>query len=438
MRKIAIIGGGSFGFTRNLVTDILSFPELSESRIALMDIDERRLEFSRRAVQRIIDTGNYPASVSATTSREEALEGADAVICTILVGGVHVFRHDVEIPKKYGVDINCGDTRGPAGIARAMRTIPTIRAIAGDMERLCPQALFLNYTNPMGMVCRAVLEDSSVQMAGLCHSVQHVAGCLAEWIGAPVDEVDYRCAGINHQAWFLTYRWNGRDAYPLIRKALERPEIRQVEPVMNEIFHQLGYYVTESSGHNSEYNPWFRKRPDLIEKYCSNGTGYNPGRYGFCVDAYLEMDRRWQQDVEAWLGSADPPDLTRGKEYAAPVLNAVLGDGTPFVFHGNVRNDGLIENLLPGGCVEVPIVADRRGLAPTHVGRIPDQLAALNEMNLRSEELAVQGILEDDDEKLFHAICFDPLTCAVLSLDETRAMSAELIETNRAWRRTQS
>jgi len=387
MPKIAFIGAGSFGFTRYLVRDILTFPALADSTIALMDIDEERLSFIKKAVDQIVEAGNYPAKIIATTDRAEALKGADGVVCTILQGGVEVFRHDIDIPMKYGVDINVGDTRGPSGIFRALRTIPVMLDIARDMERYCPEAILLNYTNPMAMLCRAIQGETSIQATGLCHSVQGTAGMLANWIGAPYDEITYLCAGINHQAWYLDFKWNGKDAYPLIREAIKKPEIYNEEQVRNEMFIHLGYYVTESSGHNSEYNAWFRKRPDLIEKYCTHGTGWNPGIHGYIRDEYLNTEATWRDSIKEQL--AKPIDLTRGHEYAASILNATIGDGTLFEFNGNVRNFGLIDNLPEGCCVEVPVLASKRGLDPMHVGPRPPPLAIINNINAQSEPLAV-------------------------------------------------
>lgn len=254
MAKVVFIGAGSLGFTRGLVRDLLTFPLLADAHIALVDIDPERLDFAYRAVKTIIERGGYPAKVTATLDRKTALKGADAVCCTILCGDVSVWRYDIEIPKKYGVDTNVGDTRGPSGVFRALRTIPEMVAICKDMERLCPDAILLNYTNPMAMLCRAMQRASKIQVTGLCHSVQGTAGMLTGWIGAPIDEITYVCAGINHQAWYLDYRWNGKDACPLIREAVKKPEIYNEEQVRNEMFLHLGYYVTESSGHNSEYN----------------------------------------------------------------------------------------------------------------------------------------------------------------------------------------
>ena len=433
MKKIAFIGAGSFGFTRTLVKDILTFPALADCTIALMDIDSERLASIKTAVDRIVKEGKYPTKVVATMDRAEALKDADGVVCTILAGGVHVWRYDVEIPKKYGVDINVGDTRGPAGIFRALRTIPVMMDILKDIEKYCPHAIFLNYTNPMAMLCRAMQGQSKVQVTGLCHSVQGTAAMLAKWIGAPMEEITYLCAGINHQAFYLDYKWNGKDAYPLIKKAItEKPEIYNEEIVRNEMFLNLDYYVTESSGHNSEYNAWFRKRPDLIEKYCTHGTGWNPGVYGYILDEYLKREDTWKNEIDEWLAK-DEIDLTRGHEYAAYIFNATIGDGTLFEFNGNVRNFGLIDNLPEGCCVEVPVLASKRGLDPIHVGSLPEQLAILVNTSARCEELAVEAAITGDPRKVFHAICFDPLTSAVLSLSEIKKMVDEMFEANKEW-----
>ncbi len=433
MSKIAFIGAGSFGFTRTLVRDILTFPAMADSTIALMDIDPVRLAAIKKAVDKIVGAGNYPAKVIATTDRAEALKDADGVVCTILAGGVNVWRHDIEIPKKYGVDINVGDTRGPAGIFRALRTIPVMLDICKDIERYCPNAIFLNYTNPMAMLCRAMQGQSKVQVTGLCHSVQGTADMLAKWIGAPMDEITYLCAGINHQAFYLEYKWNGKDAYPLIRKAItERPEVYNEEIVRNEMYLNLDYYVTESSGHNSEYNAWFRKRPDLIEKYCTHGTGWNPGHYAYILNEYLNRESTWKKEIEDWLAE-EKVELERGHEYAAYIFNATIGDGAMFEFNGNVRNFGLIDNLPAGCCVEVPVLASKRGLSPMHVGALPEQLAILVDTSARCEELAVEAAISGDPRKVFHSICYDPLTSSVLSLSEIKQMTDEMFEANRPW-----
>ncbi len=431
MTKIAFIGAGSFGFTRKLVRDILTFPLLEDATLALMDIDPERLDFSRKAVQRIVDAGEYPAKVEATLDRQEALEGADAVLCTILSGGVDVWQHDILIPKSYGVDINVGDTRGPAGIFRALRTIPVMLDIVKDMEELCPDATLLNYTNPMAMLCRAMQRESFIQLTGLCHSVQGTAAMLARWIGAPMDEIEYTCAGINHMAWYLKYEWNGEDVYPLIRKAVtENEEIYNEEQVRNEMFLHLDYYVTESSGHNSEYNWWFRKRPDLIEEYCTEGTGWNPGHYAYILDQYRSREDTWKDDIREWLEDENAVDLERGHEYAASIINALQG-GRPYKFNGNVPNTQLVTNLPEGACVEVPVYVDSGGLHPIHVGALPPQVAPLNRITVASEEMAVEAALTGDPRLVYQSIVYDPLTAAVLSLEEIKDMVEEMLDQNR-------
>lgn len=432
MKKIAFIGAGSFGFTRKLVKDLLTFPAFADAEIALMDIDKTRLEAIEKACNKIVKAGKYPATVKATTNRKQALEGADGVVITILAGGVKIWKYDIEIPKEFGVDINVGDTRGPAGIFRTLRTMPVMLDIARDIEKVCPEAVVLNYTNPMAMLCRGVQGETGLNFTGLCHSVQGTASMLAKWIGAPEEEITYLCAGINHQAWYLDYRWNGKDAYPLIRKAMEDKEIYNEEQVRNEMYLHLDYYVTESSGHNSEYNPWFRKRKDLIEKYCTHGTGWNPGEYAYILNEYTKRDETWKGEIDEWLAKPDSElDLERGHEYAAYIFNAVFGDNSMYKFNGNVRNFGLIDNLPDGCCVEVPVLASKGKLEPIHVGPLPDHLAIINNTSARCEELAVQGAIEGDPRKIFHAILMDPLTSAVLSMQEIKDMTDRMFEQNK-------
>ena len=432
-KKIAFIGAGSFGFTRKLVNDLLTFPAFQDATIALMDINAERLDYIKRAVDRIVAEGKYPAKVLATLDRKEALMGADGVVTTILHGEVDVWQHDILIPKKYGVDTNVGDTRGPSGIFRYLRTVNPILDIAADIDRYCPNAVYLNYTDPMAMLCRAVQSKFPNMVAtGLCHSVQGTASMLAKWIGAPENEISYTCAGINHQAFYTDFLWNGKDAYPLIRKAItENEDVYKQEIVRNEMFLALGYYVTESSGHNSEYNAWFRKRQDLIEKYCLPGTGWNPGEYAYILNEYRSRETTWKADMDKWF--TEPIDLTRGFEYAAYIFNAIFGDGEMFKFNGNVRNFGLIDNLPQGCCVEVPVLASRRGLEPIHVGKMPAQCALLSGTSAQIEEMVVEGSFAGDKEMIYQAVCYDPLTSAVLSLREIRDMVDEMFKQNEDW-----
>jgi len=431
MTKIAFIGAGSLGFTRDLVRDILTFPRLQDCTLSLMDIDAERLEFSEKSVRKIVEMGKYPAKVEATMDRAKALEGADVVMVTILIGDTEVWRHDIEIPKRYGVDLNVGDTRGPSGIFRALRTIPVVVSILKDMEKYCPDAVMLNYTNPMAMLCRALQRSTTqIPVTGLCHSVQGTAMMLARWIGAPFDEITYTCAGINHQAFYLNYEWNGCDAYPLIRKAVtERPEVYQEELVRNEMFLHLDYYPTESSGHNSEYNAWFRKRPDLIEKYCRDGTGWNPGEYAYILHEYQHNEATWKDQAREWFAQETPIDLARGQEYAAFIVNALQG-GEPFGFNGNVPNTGLITNLPEGACVEVPVYVDKGGFHSIHVGALPPQLVTLVHTNVMVEEMAVEAALTGNPRLVMQACLFDPLTSAVLSMAEIREMVNDMLRQN--------
>lgn len=433
MRKIAFIGAGSFGFTRALVKDILTFPALADAEIALMDIDDERLNFAKTAVERIVAAGNYPAKITATKNRAEALKDADGVLITILQGGPQVFRTDIEIPMKYGVDINVGDTRGPCAIFRALRTIPAMLEFCADIDKYCPNAIVLNYTNPMAMLCRAMQgKYPNLKVSGLCHSVQGTASMLANWIGAKYEDITYHCAGINHQAWYLDFKWNGKDAYPLIKEAItSKPDIYNAEQVRNEMYLHLGYYVTESSGHNSEYVAWFRKRPDLIEKYCTNGTNWNPGQHAYILNEYLDRENTWREKIKASLEK--PVDLKRGLEYAASIFNATIGDGNLFEFNGNVRNFGLIDNLPYGCCVEVPVLASKRGIDPMHVGSLPPQLALLNNISARCEEMAVEGSLTGNKDLIYQAGYFDPLSSAVLSLAEIKSMIDEMFQANKDW-----
>jgi len=434
MKKFAFIGAGSFGFTRDLVKDILTFSEFEDAEIALMDINPVRLEYIEKAIKKIVEKGNYSATVTTTMDRIEALKDADGVLITILQGGVQVWRSDIEIPKKYGVDINVGDTRGPAGIFRALRTIPVMLDIAKDINEHCPNAVVLNYTNPMAMLCRAVQEKyPSLCFTGLCHSVQGTAEMLAKWIGAEKDEVEYLCAGINHQAWYLKYEVNGKDAYPKIHDAIiESEEILNEEQVRNDMYLHLDYYVTESSGHNSEYSAWYRKRPDLIKKYCMDGTNWNPGHYAYILNEYLDREENWKKDIDEWLAK-DDIELERGNEYASYIFNAVFGDGEYFQFNGNIRNNGLIDNLPEGCCVEVPVLASKRGLDAIKVGNLPEHLAVINALSAGGEELAVKGALSGDKRMIYHAVLMDPLTSAVLSPNEIENMVNEIFEANKSY-----
>ncbi len=433
MAKIVFIGAGSLGFTRDLVRDVLTFPLLEDTEIALVDTNKERLSFALLACRKIIEVGNYRATVTATTERREVLKGADVVLVTILCGSTRVWQHDILIPKKHGVDLCVGDTRGPAGIFRALRTIPTMLEICRDMEQLCPHALMLNYTNPMAMLCHAMQRESSILSSGLCHGVQNGINLIAEWLGIKGGRIDYLCAGINHMAWYLKLEHKGRDLYPKLRKVVStNKDIYNAEQVRNEIFLALGRFVTESSGHNSEYNWWFRKRPDLIRKYCTTGTAWNPGRHAFILKMYRGREKTWKASARHWLRKDTPISLERSQEYASSVINAFMG-GELFEFNGNVVNTNLITNLPEGACVEVPVLAKRRGLAPTHVGALPPQCAILTNLSAQIGMMAVEGCLTGDPTLIYQAVAHDPLTAAKLPLAEIRKMTVEMFRRNRKY-----
>lgn len=428
MAKIVIIGAGSHVFTRNLVTDFLSYPELRDSTISLMDIDEDRLDLVTSFTRKIVSQHGYATEVESTTDRRTALDGADYVILSIRVGGLAANRLDLEIPAKYGIVQGIGDTIGPGGVFYGLRHVPVILDICSDMEELCPDAWLLNYTNPMAMICWAVNDHSNVKNIGLCHSVQGTASELARYIGAPPDEVQYWVAGINHMAWFLEFKWRGEDAYPLLRERFKDPTIYSgpdahwagPDIVRVEVFKALGYFPTESSQHLSEYVPYFRKRPELIERFKLNNR----------LDTQktmIESRARSEEEMRQLVASGDPIPVERSTEYCSSIIHS-METGTPRRVNVNVSNKGLITNLPQGSCVEVPCLVDGGGVHPCHVGDLPPQCAALNRTNINVQELAVLGAVEKDRELVFQSLLLDPLTSAMLTIDETRRMVDEMFE----------
>lgn len=429
-KKFTFIGAGSLDFTRDLARDILTFASFQDCEFMLMDINEKRLKYAAEGVEKIIRAGNFQAKVSATTDRKAALKNADGVLITILQGGVDVWRHDIEIPKKYGVDICVGDTRGPAGIFRFLRTAPIMLDIIRDVEEVCPKAIVLNYTNPMAMLVSYLQSQTRVNVTGLCHSVQGTAEMLAEWMKVDKEDVDYVCAGLNHQAFYLDLKVKGEDAYPKLWEAIKDPKVAEEEPVRIEMFKRLKYFMTESSGHNSEYNAWFRKRPDLIEKYCSHGTGWNPGAYAYILDEYLEREDTWESEYVNWLEN-EAADLERGEEYASNIFNAIFGDHTPYYFNANLRNMNYITNVEQGACVEVPVVVTNKGINPIMQITLPAHLSIMVNHTAKLEEMAVRAAIEGDAEKVFQAILFDPLTASVCSMEEIHDMVQEMLYKNK-------
>jgi len=419
--KITYIGAGSAVFARQVITDILAIDGLGDGEIALVDVDETRLDLARQLVEKLIERSGKSYELVATTKRNDVLDGSDYVINSIEVAGLPNVRHDYDIPLKYGVDQCIGDTIGPGGIFKALRTGPAWLDICDDVQQRCPHAVVLNYTNPMSILTLAALRATDLQVVGLCHSVQGTSMQLAGYLNVPYPELTWECAGINHNAWFTRLERDGEDMYPLLLARTRDKDVYESDPVRFETMLHLGCFVTESSGHFSEYVPWFRKRPDLIERYTR--PGYR-GESGF----YANNWPAWRAKADEWIGDliagrkAIPS--TRSSEYASYIVEAKELD-RPQVVYGNVRNDALIDNL-PDGCVEVACLVDKRGVQPCHFGALPEQCAALNRQHMAVHELMVDALLHRDREKAVRALMLDPLTAAVCSLDEIRSMFDEM------------
>jgi alpha-galactosidase len=428
MTKITFIGAGSTVFAKNLLGDILSFPELANSTISLMDIDPERLKTSEIVAHKVAEFFEAKPKIEATLDRRQALDGADYAISMFQVGGYKPSTViDFEIPKKYGIRQTIADTLGIGGIMRGLRTIPVFLDICKEMEELCPDAMFLQYVNPMAMNTWAINRASQIKTVGLCHSVQGTAEALAEDLGVPYQEINYICAGINHMAFYLRFERNGEDLYPQLRKVAEAKSYGRryrdlADHVRYEVFRRTGYFVTESSEHFSEYVPWFikRDRADLIEQY------------EIPLDEYIT---RCELQIAAWesakaaleSGELDEVKHERSHEYGSLIIHS-METGTPRVVYGNVSNRGLIDNLPQGCCVEVPCLVDKSGLQPTKVGMMPPQLAALQQTNINVQSLVVEAALTGQREHIYHAAMLDPHTSAELSLDQIWALVDDLIE----------
>ena len=427
MPKIAFIGAGSAVFTRNLVGDVLSHSELRDSTtFALMDIDADRLRTAEFVTERLITAHGASAQIEATTDRRAALDGADYVVTSFQVGGYRPSTViDFEIPKRYGLRQTIADTLGIGGIMRGLRTIPVLLDVCRDLEELSPDALLLNYVNPMAMLSWAVAEASPIRTVGLCHSVQHTAKELGADLGLPAHELDYHVAGINHVAFFLRLEHDGEDLYPRLRDVTPPHDNR----VRYELLRHFGYFVTESSEHFAEYSPWFIKggRDDLIQ------------RFNIPIDEYL---RRSEQQTAEWqslrsaLGDGTAIGTERSEEYGADIIRA-CETGEPFTFNGNVpnRRDGglLIDNLPADCCVEVPCIASSAGIEPQPVGPIPRQLAALMQTNINVQGLTVEAALTGRRDAVYQAAMLDPHTGAELSLDEIRSLVDDLLCAHAGW-----
>ncbi len=425
--RIVFLGAGSTVFARNLLGDILGEPALSASRICLYDIDPERLRVSEVVAGRIVQALDAPAQVSATTDLGQALDGADYAINMVQVGGYRPCTvTDFDIPTRHGLRQTIGDTLGIGGIMRALRTIPVLSGMVREMERRCPGVLHLNYVNPMAMNCWALTRGSRIQTVGLCHSVQGTAAELAHDIGVPVQRIDYLAAGINHMAFYLRFSAGGEDLYPRLREVSAAGRMPPHNRVRYDVLDRFGYFVTESSEHFAEYVPWYikRDRPDLLE------------RLNIPLDEY---PRRCEQQIADWTeqgralqDGGTPIAVVPSHEYGGRIINAIE-TGAPAVVYGNVPNHGLIDNLPPEACVEVPCLVDGTGLHPVRVGRLPLQLAALMQTNVSVQALAVEAALTGRREHVYHAAMLDPHTAAELDPGQITRLVDELLEAHRPW-----
>jgi alpha-galactosidase len=426
MAKITFIGAGSTVFAKNLLGDILGYPELADSSITLFDIDEERLATSEVVARKVAAIRGGNPIIEATTDRQRALYGADYAICMIQVGGYKPSTViDFEIPKKYGLRQTIADTLGIGGIMRGLRTIPVLLDMCRDMESLCPTVTFLNYVNPMAMNCWAISRASSIKTVGLCHSVQGTAKQLARDIGVPVEEIDYLCAGINHMAFYLKFERDGIDLYPELRRVLDEGRAPNDNLVRYEMLKRLGYFVTESSEHFAEYVPWFikRDRKDLIKKFNIPLDEY-PSRCETQIKEWHALRKQYEREATV--------DLPTSAEYGAPIIHSIE-TGAPSVIYGNVANTGLIDNLPEGCCVEVPCLIDRNGIQPTHVDSLPPHLAALMQTNINVQALTVEAALTGKREHVYHAAMLDPHTAAELDLDRIWRLVDDLLAAHGDW-----
>jgi alpha-galactosidase len=438
--KITIIGAGGFVFPFRLIGDLVSFPALRSSTLYLMDLNAERVHRTATAARALVAHHGFDTTIVETTDRREALRDADFVIITFQVGGIDSYRHDVEIPRKYGVDQTVGDTVGPGGVFRFLRSVTAYEGIAADALELCPNAQFINYANPMAMAT-GFLNAKGIRTIGLCHSVQGTTRMLARTLGIPYDEVSYVSAGINHQAWLLSFTRGSEDLYPRLKEVMGSRHVRGAaaggldqddgdhseaaaassnyeggnEQVRTAIMNAFGYFQTESSHHASEYLPYFRKDAETILEFIPERWDY----YEICLAHDEQGDINEQ--LERLKNNLDP-----SVEYGASIINSVV-TGVPSVVYGNVPNNGLISNLPADATVEVPCLIDANGVQPVAIGALPPQLAALNRTNIGVQLLALEAALTGNRENVFHAVALDPLTAAKLTLDEIRAMTEELL-----------
>jgi alpha-galactosidase len=434
MTKIAIIGAGGYEFPLQLMNDFLSFPSMQDATYALMDIDPESLRRTDRLARQLVDAHGLPARIEPTTQRAEALRGADFVVVCFQVGGREAYAVDMEIPRRYGVDQTVGDTLGPGGVFRGLRSMKALDEITRDMHELCPTALLLNYANPMSINCWFAAAQG-IATTGLCHSVQHTADELASILHFGDDDWSFRAAGINHQAWMLELRHHGQDVLPQLRAAVNAYHRGEVSPeppidewyaggresVRTAVLNLTGFFQTESSHHASEYYPHFRRTPEDV-------AALLPERWD-----YLEITRgNNEAELERMAAEFAEGTLAVSEEYAARIIDSVLTN-TPRVIYGNVPNTGLITNLPDGCCVEVPCLVDQNGVQPTYVGDLPAACAGVNLAAVGYQLCVVDAYRLLSRDLVYTAVSLDRLTSSLLSLDQMRAMTDEMIDAQQQW-----
>lgn len=433
MPKVALIGAGSAVFAQRVITDILAIDGLDAGTFALVDLDVERLELIHAVAEQTVQSAGKTWTVEATTNRRSALPDCDYVFNMIEVGGLANVHSDYTIPLKYGVDQCVADTIGPGGIFKYLRTAPSWLAICRDIEELCPGALVINYSNPMSALVLTALRATSLQVIGLCQSIVQTAYELTDYMDVPHERMRYRCAGINHLSWYVTLEMDGEDLYPRLRRAAQDPAIYEQNPIRFDLMRAFGYYTTESSGHVSEYVPYFRKRKELIEYYVAIEPNIVGGERASRWPAdRIEHDKRLREYLERERRGERAFYLDRGLDAGSYIIEGHALN-RPQVIYGNVRNSGSIDNLPVNGCVEIACLVDGNGIQPLQFGRLPTQLAALDSAHMMVHGLLVQALLDEDREAAVHALMLDPLTAAVCSLTEIRQMFDEMALTQQAY-----
>lgn len=435
MIKIAVIGAGSVGFTGRLFMDIVASPALQDTEFRFMDISKEAVEMAAALCRKMVEGKGVSAKIITTTDRKEALRGADYVISTVRVGGLDAMAYDVEIPLKYGVDQCVGDTLGPGGIFYAQRTIPVLLDIARDMREVCPDALFANYSNPMAMNSWAVRREGGVRYVGLCHGVQHGAHQIAMALGVPEGELEYICAGINHQTWFIKVTHKGIELTDRVLDGFKKnEELMKTEPLRIDVMERFGYYSTESNGHLSEYLPWYRKGSQEQKDRWYSHENWGGGETAGYLHACRERDKEYRENCPKWLsGELETIQFgDRSNEHISYIIEA-LETGRRYWGCFNVGNTGLITNLPDGCTVELPCIADSNGIQPTFVGDLPLQCAATCRASISVQEMAVEAALTGNRQLVKLAVLHDPLTAAVCTPDQVWAMCDEMFDALAPW-----